>query len=1079
LFIIFTIKTNAQLFLPKVDYGTGSAPHSVTTGDFNGDNILDLAVANEFSNTVSILLGNGDGTFKNKVDYGIGGPPTSITIGDFNGDGKPDLATSNYTSNIISVLINKGDGTGTFLSNVDYVAGVTAHSIITGDFNGDHKLDLAVGNNGSNTVSIFIGKGDGTFQNKVDYATGSGPSSIAIGDFNADGFSDLAVANASDDNVSILLGNGDGTFQNKVDYVTGSLPATVAAGDFNGDNKLDLAVANNSSNTVSVFIGNGDGTFLNKVDYATGTTPFRLTTGDFNGDDKPDLAVVNTTSNTLNVFIGNGDGTFLSKVDYVTGTTPASVTAGDFNGDNKPDLAVVNWSSNTVSIFINDAPYPCPNTVRIVYGGQTYHTVAIEDQCWLKENLNIGTRIDGSVNQSNNSTIEKYCYNDDPNNCATDGGFYQWNEAMQYVTTEKAQGICPTGWHIPTYAEFQTLVTAVSDDGNALKALGQGGGSGAGTNTSGFSALFAGYHNTDGFFYHLGSSSDLWVSTEFSAIDAYRLTMNGGSSSTGWFNYDKNIGFSIRCINDLTVNALAGHPVLTAIEVAALNYTENDAATAITSTITVSDVDDTNIESATVQITGNYQNGQDVFSFTNQNGITGIWTAATGTMSLSGSATKANYQTALRNVKYSDTSDNPSTLARTVNFTINDGDNNSNTSTRQINITAVNDAPELAVIEVAALSYTKGEAATEITSTIEVTDIDDANIENANIQITTNYSNGEDILSFTNQNGIRGTWDPALGKLTLLGSSSLANYQTALRNIRYNNTSNNPSVLQRTVSFTVNDGLLASNILTRLINIIGRYDISLKALPENAGTVSGGGTYNLNSSVIVKAVSNIGYEFRNWTENGIVVSTTSNYSCTVNCNRNLVANFQAIQYTLITNCNPIDAGTTSGSGSYTIGQNIALSETPMTSYKFVDWKLGSVEISILQNYTYQLTEAVLITLGLQYIGGNIFVTANFERTTTDVKDLDLGIPTTYQLEQNYPNPFNPSTTIRFGLPKDGNVRIIIYNILGSEIVRLVNRMLSAGYHEVQFDGSKFNSGIYFYKIEAEDYTFVKKMILMK
>ncbi len=124
-------------------------------------------------------------------------------------------------------------------------------------------------------------------------------------------------------------------------------------------------------------------------------------------------------------------------------------------------------------------------------------------------------------------------------------------------------------------------------------------------------------------------------------------------------------------------------------------------------TIAITDVDDTNIESAVVAITGNYANGQDVLAFTNQNGITGSWNATNGTLTLSGSATLAQYQAALRSITYTNTSDNPSTATRTVSFTVNDGDANSNTQTRDIAITTVNDAPVQASIEGSALGYTK------------------------------------------------------------------------------------------------------------------------------------------------------------------------------------------------------------------------------------------------------------------------------------------------------------------------------------------------------------------------------------
>ncbi len=248
-------------------------------------------------------------------------------------------------------------------------------------------------------------------------------------------------------------------------------------------------------------------------------------------------------------------------------------------------------------------------------------------------------------------------------------------------------------------------------------------------------------------------------------------------------------------------------------------YTENAGAVAITSTLAITDLDDTNIESAVVAITGNYANGQDALAFANQNGITGSWNATNGTLTLTGSATLAQYQAALRSITYTNTSDNPSTATRTVSFTVNDGDANSNTQTRDIAITAVNDAPVEASIEGSALGYTENDGAVAITSTIAITDVDDTNIESAVVQITSNYANGQDVLAFTNQNGITGSWNATNGTLSLTGSATLAQYQAALRSITYTNTSDNPSTATRTVSFTVNDGDANSNTQTRDINI--------------------------------------------------------------------------------------------------------------------------------------------------------------------------------------------------------------------------------------------------------------------
>ena len=193
---------------------------------------------------------------------------------------------------------------------------------------------------------------------------------------------------------------------------------------------------------------------------------------------------------------------------------------------------------------------PCPGTPTITYEGKTYNTVQIGDQCWLRENIDVGTRIDGSQNASDNGVIEKYCYNNDPANCTTYGGLYQWNEAMQYLTTEGAKGICPSGWHVPTYAEFETLIAEVNNDGNALKEIGQGTGGGAGTNTSGFSALLAGFRDYDGYFLSLGDYTGIWSSTEYSAAYAYDLTLyTSVSSIILYFNF-KEYGISVRCLKD-------------------------------------------------------------------------------------------------------------------------------------------------------------------------------------------------------------------------------------------------------------------------------------------------------------------------------------------------------------------------------------------------------------------------------------------------------------------------------------------------------------------------------------------------
>jgi hypothetical protein len=332
---------------------TGTQPWAVAAGDFNGDGKPDLAVTNESGNSVTILQGNGDGTFTAAAStLPTGNEPISIVAADFNGDGKTDLAVANANSSSVTILLGNGDGSFT-PSQLSPQTGSFPRSIVVGDFNGDGKPDLAVANESSNSVTVLQGNGDGTFTATASNSpTGSYPESIAVGDFNGDGIQDLAVANNSSSTVSILLGNGDGTFSAGVTQSTGYSPLAVVVGDFNRDGIQDLAVSNNNG-TLTILLGKGDGTFT-----ATASSPstgysysMSVAVADLNGDGIQDLAVTNYYSNSVTTLLGKGDGTFTTGASPSTGSYPATVVAGDFNGDGAPDLAVVNSSSNTVTIL--------------------------------------------------------------------------------------------------------------------------------------------------------------------------------------------------------------------------------------------------------------------------------------------------------------------------------------------------------------------------------------------------------------------------------------------------------------------------------------------------------------------------------------------------------------------------------------------------------------------------------------------------------------------------------------------------------------------------------------------------------
>ncbi|OYT14511.1 MAG: hypothetical protein B7C24_17930, partial [Bacteroidetes bacterium 4572_77] len=198
------------------------------------------------------------------------------------------------------------------------------------------------------------------------------------------------------------------------------------------------------------------------------------------------------------------------------------------------------------------------------YAEQVYHTVQIGNQCWMKENLNIGTRINGSQEMQSNSSIEKYCYDDNEANCDSYGGLYQWDEIMQYSTQESAQGICPNGWHIPSDNEWKEMEIFLgmkqrevdntgfrgTDEGRKLKSASGWNSNGNGTNSSGFSALPGGYHHSSGSFRSLGDYDAWWSSSEYSGSSSWYRHLYYDHNQVVRSNYGKTNGFSVRCIKN-------------------------------------------------------------------------------------------------------------------------------------------------------------------------------------------------------------------------------------------------------------------------------------------------------------------------------------------------------------------------------------------------------------------------------------------------------------------------------------------------------------------------------------------------
>jgi hypothetical protein len=362
-------------FVGPTEYATAAPPWGVWTADLNGDGNRDVVTVDD-SDTVSVLLGNGDGSFERKRSYKTGSVDIA-DLGDLNGDGRADLAVGNSDEATVAVMLNAGNGS--FRAGHEYATGGPVQDIEIADLNAAGRPDLLTLNSPSDdenandenddegpagTVSVLVNRGDGRFGARRDFELKHDWNTYALGDVNRDGAVDLVTANADEDTVSVLLNGGAGGFGSSKDYEAGHEPYDIVIRDLNGDGKPDLAVENyegsdddSETGSVSVLLNRGDGTFRPRHDYNTGAEPNSLQVGDLNGDGKADLLTHDWDDRTFSVLANKGDGSFATRRAYPVGDDLGPVAMTDLNGDGDMDLVGVagdDSDENKAYVFLND-----------------------------------------------------------------------------------------------------------------------------------------------------------------------------------------------------------------------------------------------------------------------------------------------------------------------------------------------------------------------------------------------------------------------------------------------------------------------------------------------------------------------------------------------------------------------------------------------------------------------------------------------------------------------------------------------------------------------------------------------------
>jgi hypothetical protein len=297
---------------------TDADPQYVITCDINKDDRIDIISANSKSDSISIIMGYGNGTFAEQMIYstGNGSHPYAIASGDFNNDTRLDLVIANEGTDSIGIIL--GYNYTSFQSQVTFSNNdsLQPSGVVVSDFNSDTYLDIAATFTLVSTVGILLGCGNGNFTSISSYSTenGSKPTGIAVGDLNNDGRSDIVVANSGTNNIGVLLGYGNGSFTSTITYPAGnaSYPIAVAVGDINNDDRLDIVVANNDANNIGVLLGYGNGSFSVIKTYSTGegSTPYAVAVIDIDIDGRLDIIVANYGTDNVGIFFGYGNGSF-------------------------------------------------------------------------------------------------------------------------------------------------------------------------------------------------------------------------------------------------------------------------------------------------------------------------------------------------------------------------------------------------------------------------------------------------------------------------------------------------------------------------------------------------------------------------------------------------------------------------------------------------------------------------------------------------------------------------------------------------------------------------------------------------
>lgn len=355
------------VFTPVLSAPVGAHPEGLTVGDFNEDGNLDIATANSDSDDVSVLLGNGNGTFRSSYSFGVGTSPMFLTRGDLNRDGTADLAVAETGADGVLVLLGKGDGF--FEEPVAYPSGKGPTFLTLGDVDGDGDPDMVVVNSGRfghyppYSWSVLLNNGEGVFtlSHHVEERDRNGlfPTGASLADLDDDGMPDVTLTwsqpswRTPNGYVSVFRNRGQGTFSFWKTIQAGFTLSAVTQTDLDADGNLDLMVTSLFTDSIKLLLQFSPGLYTKPANMEVGFSPVALAYRDLDGDGYRDLISTNRASDSTSILLGRGDGSFRPAGHYAVGKVPTAMGIEDFDHDGLPDIVTANSGSDDVSILLS------------------------------------------------------------------------------------------------------------------------------------------------------------------------------------------------------------------------------------------------------------------------------------------------------------------------------------------------------------------------------------------------------------------------------------------------------------------------------------------------------------------------------------------------------------------------------------------------------------------------------------------------------------------------------------------------------------------------------------------------------